>query len=144
MKWLFGRGKDRVFGKFSPISAKLKSSGIMRDAVEEAIRKFELRQPYERGSVMFTNKEPDLWLSVRRAAYTLAIVKEKRQKKSGREQTRYQVRVKLWDTYNFNIGNEKGDGFGSFLNNLGYWLKKIHIGEDYAWEVCYTHKTKWL
>ena len=144
MKWLFGRGKDRSFGRYSPISLKLKSSGIMQDAIEHAIGKFEAHQSYERGSVMFTNKEPDLWLSIRRAAYSLAIVKEKKQKQNGQILTRYQVRVRLWDTYNFNIGNERGDGFGSFLNNLGYWLEKIHIGEDYSWEVCYTHNTKWL
>ena len=143
-KWLFGRGKDRHFGKLSPISAKLKSSGIMQDAIEDAIEKFETHQPYERGSVMFTNKEPDLWLSIRRAAYSLAIVKEKKVRKNGQKLTRYQVRVRLWDTYNFNIGNEKGDGFGSFLNNIGYWLERIHIGKDYFWEVCYTHKTRWL
>ena len=119
MKWLFGRGKDRSFGTCSPISAKLKSSGIMQGAIESAIGKFEAHQSYEKGSVMFTNKEPDLWLSIRRAAYNLAIVKEKKQKKTGQVLTRYLVRVRLWDTYNFNIGNEKGDGFGSFLNNLG-------------------------
>ena len=142
-KWLFGRGKDRSFGNRTPISAKLRASVIMRSAIRRAIGQFEQKQAYENRTLAFTREEPDLWLSIRRCSYRLAIVKQHRVRKNGLAQVRYQVQVKIWDTYNFNIGNERGDGVGSFLNNLGYWLEKIHIGEDYRWEANYLYRTPW-
>lgn len=52
----------------------------------------------------------------------------------------YEVKVKLWDTYDFNIGNEKGDGIGSLLNNFGYWLQENNKGTEYTWEVNFTYE----
>lgn len=49
----------------------------------------------------------------------------------------------MYDTYNFNKGNETGDGLGSLLNNFGYWLQEHNIGKPYYWEAHYVYKTKW-
>lgn len=51
---------------------------------------------------------------------------------------------RVWDTYNFNIGNEKGDGVSSWLNNMDYTANQIGIGTNYNWEVNYVHKTRWI
>lgn len=142
LRWLFGRGKDRVFGNFSPISAKLRHSGIMQGVINRAIEEYDPEKPTVKSSVLFTKAEPDLWLSVRRAPYTLGVQKELRTRR-GQQQSRFRVRVRLWDTYNFNIGNESGDGVGSFLNNLGYWLEKRRLGRDYTWVVYYVYRTPW-
>ena len=56
---------------------------------------------------------------------------------------RYVLNVKVYDTYNFNIGNEQGDGLGSWLNNLGYWAQEKNLGTEYYWEAEYVYKTKW-
>lgn len=53
------------------------------------------------------------------------------------------VQVKVADTYNFNIGNETGDGLGSVLNNLGYWAQENELGNEYEWEVTYVYTTEW-
>ncbi len=52
----------------------------------------------------------------------------------------YEVNVKLYDTYNFNTGNEKSDGVGSLLNNFGYWIQENNIGAVYGWEVNFTYE----
>lgn len=56
---------------------------------------------------------------------------------------RYAVNVKLYDTYDFNKGDETGDGLGSILNNFGYKLQEMGIGETFYWELNYVYTTKW-
>ncbi len=87
-----------------------------------------------------------MWLGIRGVNYELEITEET--KETGfwifkKTKTRYVVDVKVYDTYNFNIGTEKGDGIGSLLNNFGFWLHENNVGTDYYWEANYVYKTKW-
>ena len=56
---------------------------------------------------------------------------------------RYVVVVTVYDYYNFNKGDEVGDGLGSDLNNIGYGLHEMGLGKDYSWTASYTYETKW-
>ena len=53
------------------------------------------------------------------------------------------VNVKVSDTYDFNVGDESGDGIGSLLNNFGYLMQEQNVGKAYYWEANYVYKTKW-
>ena len=145
-EWIFGNGEDHYYDDNSIVSKKLRKSKTMEVAIEGAIQKYENNEEYTTGTVYFGNDEMDLWLGVRRASYELEIEEETRvvgfwifQK----TQTRYVVQVKVYDTYNFNVGNETGDGLGSVLNNWGYWAQENNLGQEYYWEAQYEYTTKW-
>ena len=146
LKWIYGNGENQYFDDDSSIAKKLKKSKTMRATIDKEIQKFENNDSYGSDSVYFGDDGPDLWLGIRRANYEVTITKET--KESGfwifkKTQTRYVVQVKVADTYNFNIGNETGDGLGSVLNNLGYWAQENELGNEYEWEVTYVYTTEW-
>lgn len=90
--------------------------------------------------------ETDLWLGIRRANYEVTI--EEKTKTTGfwifkRTRTKYIAYVTVSDTYDFNRGDETGDGIGSWLNNFGYWVQEKNVGKAYYWEAEYVYKTKW-
>ena len=144
--WILGNGKDLILNSNSFVSKSLKKSKTMHTKIDEEIAKYEKGEEYGKNSVIFQQDEPDLWLGIRRAKYEMTI--EKESKITGfwlfkKTQTRYVVNVKVSDTYNFNLGNETGDGLGSYLNNLGYWAQENNIGKEYYWEANFVYKTKW-
>lgn len=47
------------------------------------------------------------------------------------------------DFYDFNKGDETGDGIGSWLNNLGYWAQENGLGETYYWRATFVYYTDW-
>ena len=145
-RWFLGKGKDLVLNKKSIVSKKLKKSNTMQEKIDEEIEKFENGEEYGSGTVVFDANETDLWLGIRQATYEVSIVKET--KTTGfwifkMTKTRYVVDVKVSDTYNFNTGDEAGDGLGSLLNNFGFWLQEQNLGAEYKWEANYVYKTKW-
>ena len=98
------------------------------------------------GSVYFDSSEKDLWLAVRSARFKMTIETETRTRGFWffkRTQTRYNVFVTVTDHYDFNSGNESGDGVGSLLNNVGYWLQENHWGTVFDWEANYVYTTAW-
>ena len=63
--------------------------------------------------------------------------------KTKQTQSRYIVQIKVSDTYDFNVGNESGDGIGSWLNNLAYHAHEYGMGNDFYFEVNFTYETQW-
>ena len=144
--FLFGDGSYIRFGALTSISRKLKNSPIMQKKIEEEIAKFENGESYGVGSVYFDSSEKDLWLAIRWADFKMTIETETRTRGFWffkRTQTRYNVFVTVTDRYNFNSGNESGDGVGSLLNNAGYWLQENHWGTVFDWEANYVYTTAW-
>ena len=144
--WIYGNGESLYLNKNSFVTKTIKKSKTMKEIIDSEIRKYEKGSAYGTGNVTFKSNETDLWLGVRNASYEISITKET--KTTGfwffkKTKTRYIVSVKVYDTYNFNTGDEKGDGIGSWLNNLGYWAQKKEIGKEYYWEANYEYKTKW-
>ena len=143
--FIFGGGKNLILNNFSFVSRALKRSKTMKNKINEEIEKYKKGEEYGKGDVIFQKKEPDLWLGVRKADYELTIKEET--KETGlfkkKEKTRYVVNVKVYDTYDFNVGDETGDGLGSYLNNFGYWMQENNLGKVYYWEAHYEYKTKW-
>lgn len=132
-----------MYGEESVVANALKKSKTMRNKIYEEVEKFESGAEYGTGSIQFRPNEPDLWLGIRRASYQLTISQNTSHYKKGFYEGNvvfYEVKVKLWDTYDFNIGNEKGDGIGSLLNNFGYWLQENNKGTEYTWEVNFTYE----
>lgn len=141
--WLLGDGSHQMYGEESVVANALKKSKTMRNKIYEEVEKFESGAEYGTGSIQFRPIEPDLWLGIRRASYQLTISQNTSHYKKGFYEGNvvfYEVKVKLWDTYDFNIGNEKGDGIGSLLNNFGYWLQENNKGTEYTWEVNFTYE----
>ena len=141
-KWIFGKGEAQYFDEESDVSKKLKKSQTMITEIKKAISKFKNGEEYGQGSVTFTMDEPDLWLGIRRANYEFTITETT--KETGwwifkKTETIYVVEVKVSDTYDFNIGDEEGDGLGSLLNNLGYWAQEHNMGATYYWEATYVY-----
>ena len=144
--FLVGASTRLMLNSASLVSKSLKKSKTMKGKIEEEIDKYERGEEYGSGSVTFTSSEPDLWLSVRNADYVMKI--EKETKETGwwilkKIKTRYIVNVTVCDIYDFNTGNEQGDGIGSWLNNIGYWIQEHNIGDAYYWEANYVYKTQW-
>lgn len=144
--WILGGGKDLILKNNSLVSRALKKSKTMQKEINEEIEKYKKGQKYGTGTVIFKKNEPDLWLGIRRANYVLTIDKET--KTTGfwffkKRKTRYVVNVKVSDTYDFNVGDESGDGIGSLLNNFGYLMQEQNVGKAYYWEANYVYKTKW-
>ncbi len=146
--WLEGNGEDVFFDENSSVSKTLKKSRTMKARINAAIKLYEDTGIKENDdSIIFTKYEPDLWLGIRRAYCKTSIIDEQRKTVSflGFRLTyvQYTIEVTVSDTYNFNIGTETGDGFGSVLNNCGYELHKNGIGTDYKWESSFTFTTSW-
>ena len=148
MIWLSGNGEDQEFDQDSFIAKKFRRSKIMKGAIKQAIEQYKQTGNTKviGGEITFDSSEPDLWLGVRKANYNLLISEE--------EKTwdlllfrvtvaRYVVVVTVYDYYNFNKGDEVGDGLGSDLNNIGYGLHEMGLGKDYSWTASYTYETKW-
>ena len=141
-KWLLGRGEAQYFDEESDISQKLKKSDTMKEEIKKAIEKYKGGEEYANGTVIFNSDEPDLWLGIRRANYEFTITEKTEEtgwwifKKT---ETIYVVDVKVFDTYNFNVGDEQGDGLGSILNNFGYWAQELNMGMEYYWEATYVY-----
>ena len=57
--------------------------------------------------------------------------------------SREKVSVTIYDTYDFNKGNETGDGIGSTLNNIGYLAQESGLGTPFDWEINYEYYTAW-
>ena len=136
-RWLQGDESDELYDSNSIVAQRIKESETMMAIVEDAIIKYENGEEYRTGTVIFDSSEPDLWLGVRRASYEITIHKKTWAFRSLQGTiiiTEYTVSVKIIDKYNFNIGNEKGDGLGSILNNAGYYMHYYGIGKNYWWE----------
>ena len=58
-------------------------------------------------------------------------------------QSRYVAKVRIYDTYNSNTGDETGDGIGSILNNVGYIAQDQNLGIEYFWEASFEYSTRW-
>ena len=54
------------------------------------------------------------------------------------------ITMVISDTYNFNKGDEKGDGLGSKLNNMAHFAHKLGFGTDYYWEVQITKEVQYI
>ena len=145
-RWIFGGGKKIILKSNSFVSKSLKKSKTMRAKINETVEKYKNGEEYESGTVIFKHNEPDLWLGVRKADTKMTIKKETKTTGFGsfkKTKTRYVVNVTVLDTYNFNKGDEIGDGIGSWLNNIGYWAQEKNLGKEYEWEANYVYKTKW-
>ena len=145
-RWIFGDGESVQFGKNSSLSRALYFSRTMRAKIAEEIDKYENGEFDGKGSVTFEKNEPDLWLGVRNANYELTVKKET--KTVGfwifqQDYSRYVVNVKVYDTYDFNTGDETNDGIGSVLNNWGYKMQEKGFGKKYSWEAKYVYTTGW-
>ena len=144
--WIKGKGKKLTLDKKSFVSKKIKKSSIMKTIIKEEIAKYKEGKSYGTGRVCFNSDETDLWLGVRKASYKMTIETETKTRGFWifkKTQTRYVANVTVSDTYNFNIGNEEGDGIGSILNNWAYWADENGIGVDYKWEAEFVYETKW-
>ena len=144
--WLMGHGKPVYWDNYSMVANKLKNSKIMKEKIQQDIQGYNNNTDYGKGDVCFDSSEVDLWLSIRNAYYELSIQPEERT--SGfwffkKTETWYVVAIKVYDTYNFNKGDETGDGIGSILNNIGYWAQEKNLGTSYYWEVNYVYETKY-
>ncbi len=147
LNFFFGKGKDVKYNNNSSVSKKIKKSSTMKNLINNEVKNYSEKGNYNKSSsVTFTSKEPDLWLGVRNASYEIDIQLETKEIGFGsfkKNLTRYVVNVKVSDIYDFNKGNEKGDGIGSILNNAGYWMQENNLGTEYYWEANYEYKTKW-
>ena len=144
--WTSGNGEDMYFDEKSNISKKLKKSRIIKGIINAEIEKMENGEEYGSGTVTFTSEEPDLWLGIRAASYTMTISKETRERGFWflkHNESRYVVDVIIYDTYNFNFGSETGDGIGSILNNIGFYAQEMGLGTEYKWEAYFKYETKW-
>jgi len=116
--------------------------------IEDLIEKYRKGEDDLSDAINFTNSEPDLWLGIRAAMVTITDIQEititKMRFGKKYTYTQYIVSVKLTDTYDFNIGNESGDGIGSILNNIGYFLQENHIGKKYDLEVSYEYTSEFF
>ena len=144
-QWIWGDGVKQYYDAESEVSQKIKKSDTMKEKIDEAIEKYKNGEEYAHGTVIFESDEPDLWLGIRRASYELTITEEK--KETGwwifkKTETVYIVQVTVTDTYDFNTGNETGDGLGSVLNNLGFWAQEQGLGKKYEWEAQFVYSTK--
>ena len=147
-RWCTGNGKTEYFDASSKISKALKKSKTMKTIIDAKISDYKKGIDPAEGdnTVHFKASEPDLWLGIRRADFSVTI--EEETKTVGhwfwkKEKRRYIAYVTVSDNYNFNVGNESGDGLGSLLNNFGYVLQENGSGQEYHWEVSYVYYTKW-
>ena len=144
--WFFGDGESLYLDDDSFVSRKLKKSDLMVSIINAEIQQHPNGKLNIKGTNSFDSDEIDLWLGIRGFHYELSIIKET--KETGfwifkKTKTRYVVQVKVWDTFDFDSGNETGDGLGSILNNFGFWLYENNVGVNYYWEANYVYKTKW-
>ena len=141
--WILGSGYDLYLDDSSLVSKALKKSRTMKKVIKAMI---EDGKTYGSGTVTFGRSELDLWLGIRNASYKIEITKQTETKRFlffKKTKTRYIANVIVFDIYDFNTGNEKGDGIGSILNNIGYWAQENGLGNKYYWEAEYTYETKW-
>jgi len=144
--WLVADGSDLIMDKYSHASRALKKSKTMKKKIEKEIEKYEAGEDYGTGYVTFGSNETDLWLAARNASYEMSITKEIRYVNFlffESLKTRYVIEVTVFDTYDFNKGDETGDGLGSKLNNIGYKAQEADWGTAFYWEANYVYKTDW-
>ena len=146
MYWIYGDGKDLILNESSKAAYKFSHSSTMSKKLKEATETFKTGKTEFTERVYFGSEEPDLWLAARNATCEMKLRTEtKTVKFSSCKKTlkRVVVDVKVYDTYNFNKGDESGDGVGSILNNIGYWAQERGIGKEFYWEVNYSYASKW-
>ena len=147
-QWLSREGGSVYYDSFTNVSKKISRSRTIKEQVDQAIIGYKERgETNQSGSVTFTSVEPDLWLGVRNADYKLSITEEKRTVTLlpfwKFTFVRYVATIQVSDTYDFNIGNEQGDGIGSDLNNIGYGMQIVGLGKEYYWSTSFTYYTRW-
>ena len=153
--FLFGNGSKLVYNNSSFAAKLVKKSKTMNRIIENKLKEYGSRSFTVTGAVTFTSKEPDLWLAIRNASYKLDVKKEYMEKTFSirfwgfclyervTHYSREKVSVTIYDTYDFNKGNETGDGIGSTLNNIGYLAQESGLGTPFDWEINYEYYTAW-
>ena len=148
LKWLWGDGSDVVYGSDTEVSRAFSNSPTTKKYILQAFQKFLNGEKYDSGTINYSSEEPDLWLAARNVDYRITIHQDTSFTFSANgkttKKTRYTITMVIFDTYNFNKGDEKGDGWGSTLNNMGHFVHKHGLGTDYYWEVQITKEVQYI
>ena len=146
LHWIIGNGEPIKYDYYDDFILKFQRSRTMKLEINRQIKLNVNGADNLDGSIIFTPPDIDLWLGVRKADYKMTLVKET--KTTGfwffkKEKSRYKATITISDIYNFDTGNEKGDGIGSWLNNVGFWAQSHKLGTSYHWSVTFDVWTRW-